>query len=326
MGIERDLIARAQVGDEDAVAALLEEHRPRLEALVRSRLGTALRASTTVEDVVQEVFLEACRSLPRFEWRGEDSFSRWLGGIAEHAILRASRRRERTLGAEAQALRLPPRSRAEVSPSKALRHEERFERLKGALENLSPEHREVILLSRIEGQVSLTASGDYVGTPLYMSPEQAQARKLPVDHRTDVYSLGATFYEVLTARPPFSGKDHRDTISQIVERDPVPPRKLNPRVPKDLETIVLVCLQKDPGDRYGTAEALAQDLRRFVRGDPIERRPPGRWEILSRRARRHRWKSSPRRRPRSFSSPSARSPSGGEGRGASRSGSPTKRR
>jgi serine/threonine protein kinase/predicted Zn-dependent protease len=139
-------------------------------------------------------------------------------------------------------------------------------------------------LARLEGQESLTISGDVVGTPHYMSPEQAKRKKIPVDHRTDVYSLGATMYEVLTGRPPFRGKDHADTLSQIIERDPVEPTKVNRRVPKDLETIVLKCLRKDAGDRYGTAEALGQDLRRFVRGDPIEARPQAKWERIVRRA------------------------------------------
>ncbi len=144
-------------------------------------------------------------------------------------------------------------------------------------------------LARLEGQESLTVSGDFVGTPLYMSPEQARARKIPIDHRTDVYSLGATMYEMLTCGPPFKGKDHQDTLSQIIERDPVEPRTLNQRVPRDLETIVLKCLRKDPGDRYGTAEALGQDLQRFVRGDPIEARPQPTWQKFGRKVWRVRW-------------------------------------
>ena len=87
----RDLIAKAQAGDRSAFDALLEEHRPRLEALIGSKLGAALRALTTIEDVLQDALLEAFRSLERFEWRGEDSFMRWLGGIAENAVLKASR-------------------------------------------------------------------------------------------------------------------------------------------------------------------------------------------------------------------------------------------
>ncbi len=145
-------------------------------------------------------------------------------------------------------------------------------------------------LARLEGQESITQSGELLGTPLYMSPEQARRRKIAVDHRTDVYSLGATLYEMLTLRPPFQGKDHEDTLSQIIEREPVEPSKLNPRVPGDLETIVLKCLRKEPADRYGTAEALGQDLRRFVRGDAIEARPQGALARAAARLRRHRWK------------------------------------
>ena len=144
-------------------------------------------------------------------------------------------------------------------------------------------------LARLEGHESLTLSGDFVGTPLYMSPEQARRKKVPVDHRTDVYSLGATMYEATCGRPPFRGKDHVDTLSQIIERDPSEPRKVNPRVPKDLETIVLKCLRKDSGDRYGTAEALGQDLRRFVRGDAVEAKPEARHERVLRYVRRRAW-------------------------------------
>jgi tetratricopeptide (TPR) repeat protein/serine/threonine protein kinase len=139
-------------------------------------------------------------------------------------------------------------------------------------------------LARLEGEASLTQSGDLVGTILYMSPEQAMARRVRIDHRSDLYSLGATIYEALAFRPPFRGRDHRDTLSQILFREPAPLRKLNPRVPRDLETIVLKCLAKDPGERYGSAEALAQDLRRCARGDPIEARPLAAWERWARRA------------------------------------------
>ncbi len=142
-------------------------------------------------------------------------------------------------------------------------------------------------LALLEGQESLTLSGDFVGTPLYMSPEQARRKKVPVDHRTDVYSLGATMYEAICGRPPFRGKDHADTLSQIIDRNPTEPRKTNPRVPKDFETIVLKCARKNAADRYGTAEALAQDLQRFVRGDPIEARPQPKWEKALRFVRRN---------------------------------------
>ena len=143
-------------------------------------------------------------------------------------------------------------------------------------------------LARLEGQESLTLSGDLIGTVLYMSPEQAMARRIPLDHRTDIYSLGVTLYEMLTCQPPFRGRNYQDTLSQIILRDPRSPRQLNPSIPKDLETIVLKCMRKDAKDRYGTAEALAQDLRRFARGEPIEARPRSGLEQLARKAWRYR--------------------------------------
>ncbi len=133
-------------------------------------------------------------------------------------------------------------------------------------------------LARLEGQESLTLSGDILGTPLYMSPEQAQTRKQRIDHRADIYSLGTTLYEALTREPPFRGKDHRDTLSRVLQEEPRPPRSLNAAIPVDLDTIVMKCLRKEPRDRYATAEAMSQDLQRFLRGSPIEARPQTRWE------------------------------------------------
>ena len=137
-------------------------------------------------------------------------------------------------------------------------------------------------LARLEGHASLTVNGDLVGTPVYMSPEQSRRTGESVDHRTDIYSLGSTLYEVLTGKPPLRGQSYQDTLSRIQENEPVPPRQLRPAIPDGLEAIVLKCLRKDPGERYHTAEALAQDLRRFVRGVPVEARLPSRWEAFAR--------------------------------------------
>ncbi len=142
-------------------------------------------------------------------------------------------------------------------------------------------------LAHLEGLETLTASGEFLGTPLYMSPEQVPGQShTPVDHRTDIYSFGATMYEMLSWRPPFRGGSYHETLSQIVSLEPVQLRTLNPRVPPDLQTIVHKCLEKAPSDRYATAEALAQDLRRFVRGDPIEARPRTVWERFFHRVKR----------------------------------------
>ena len=143
-------------------------------------------------------------------------------------------------------------------------------------------------LARMEGQESLTLSGDLVGTLPYMSPEQVGATQAPIERVSDLYSFGATLYEILCGEPPFRGRSREETLAAITRRDPRPLRSMDPRVPHDLETIVEKCLRKEPVERYGTAEALAQDLRRFVRGEPVEARPLSGWERRARRLWRHR--------------------------------------
>jgi len=119
-------------------------------------------------------------------------------------------------------------------------------------------------LARVLEQPGMTMTGEFMGTPRYMSPEQIAAGRAPLDHRTDIYSLGATLYELLTLQPPFPGERRDQVIAQILHKDPTPPRRLNKRVPVDLETICLKALEKDPDRRYQTAGQMADDLRRYV--------------------------------------------------------------
>jgi serine/threonine-protein kinase len=131
------------------------------------------------------------------------------------------------------------------------------------------------LARHFERDSVLTQSGTPVGTPSYMAPEQAMGKTQSIGPLVDVYSLGAVLYELLTGRPPFRGESPAETLLQVIHHDPVPPSRLNPKVPRDLETICLKCLEKEPARRYATAAAMADDLRRLEEGRPILARPMG---------------------------------------------------
>jgi WD40 repeat protein/predicted Ser/Thr protein kinase/tetratricopeptide (TPR) repeat protein len=154
------------------------------------------------------------------------------------------------------------------------------------LREVLPKITDFGLAKRLDDQAGRTQSGAILGTPSYMAPEQAAGQGKGVGPAADVYALGAILYECLTGRPPFKAATPLDTLLQVLSEDPVPPARLQPKVPRDLDVLCLKCLAKTPAKRYASAAALAGDLRRFLDGRPILARPAGRIERAAKWARR----------------------------------------
>jgi serine/threonine protein kinase len=140
------------------------------------------------------------------------------------------------------------------------------------ISDLEPKIADFGLAKRLDGDEHQTQSGTILGTPGYMAPEQAGGKNKEVGPAADVYALGAILYECLTGRPPFVAETAVETMLQLVSQEPPAPRTLSPRCPRDLETVCLKCLHKDPKKRYATALELADDLQRFLDGEPVRAR------------------------------------------------------
>jgi WD40 repeat protein/serine/threonine protein kinase len=159
--------------------------------------------------------------------------------------------------------------------------------LRPLISDLWPKITDFGLARRLDEVGGLTQTGLILGTPGYMAPEQARGAVGAIGPATDVYSLGVLLYEALTGRPPYRGVSGIDTIHLMLTEEPLPPSRFHPRLPRDLETICLQCLQREPPRRYPSALALADDLRRFLQNVPVTARPTPAWERAWKWARRH---------------------------------------
>src|SRR5262245_30743190 len=211
---------------------------------------------------VYEVGEQAGRPFFSLEFLGGGSFGRQLNGTPQPALQAATL--VETLARAVHSAHQQGIVHRDLKPANVLLTEEGV-----------PKITDFGLAKQLDRQHAPTASGAILGTPSYAAPEQAAGKSKAIGPATDVYALGAILYECLTGRPPFRAETPLDTLMQVVADEPVPPRRLQPRVSRDLETICLKCLHKEPRKRYASALDLADDLGRFQRTEPISARPIG---------------------------------------------------
>jgi tetratricopeptide (TPR) repeat protein len=154
------------------------------------------------------------------------------------------------------------------------------------LSSLTPKICDFGLAKCLDTDSGQTRVGEVMGTPSYMAPEQASGQVQDIGAAADVYALGAILYELVTGRPPFRAATATETVRQVLTEEPVAPSRLQPALPRDLNTICLKCLEKEPRKRYASALELAEDLHRFVAGEPVRARPAAAWERALKWARR----------------------------------------
>jgi hypothetical protein len=303
MGSTPDRLGDFQLGEEIGRGGFGIVYRARQVSLDRPVAVKVLFRHLTHTDDQLSRFEREARAAARLDHPSIVSVYAWGQAGDDFFIAQRLVGRGRTLADELNELRAsgtPPKGHFRTVA-------ERFESVAGALQQAHERgivHRDVkpsnILLdeqgrpclsdfglAKVEDGLELSRTGDFAGSPFYMSPEQADSRRGPIDHRSDVYSLGVTLYETLTLTPPFQGNGAHEVIRRILTEEPRRPGRIESRVPTDLETICLHAIEKDPGRRYQTARELAEDLRAYLDGEPIAAVPISSARRALRAVRRH---------------------------------------
>ncbi len=264
-----------------ALKMLRDADRAQPQALLRFRLEAETLARLHHPNIVQVFEVGSVGRRPFFAMEHVEggNLSARLGGQPQPA--RESAALVEALARAVHAAHQAGVVHRDLKPSNVLLAERRSEETFG-----TPKISDFGLAKRVQVDTSLTRTGTVMGTPDYMAPEQARAEGKDIGPACDIYALGSILYHLLTGRPPFVGPRPMDVLLQVVHDEPASVRRLFPHAPRDLETICLKCLRKEPRRRYATAEALAEDLRRYRAGRPVLARPTPPWERAWKAARR----------------------------------------